>query len=64
MTTKDIQPTDRIPSSTASKCAQFGVEFAFDEHAPPTAGEIALLAGILPDILAEMARAAENTKED
>ncbi len=59
--------TPIIPAQTAARAPadeELAVEFLFNDKAPPAADELALLASVFPDILAEMRSFLDGTKEN
>lgn len=53
-----------LPAPASTHGCQFAVDFNFDDQAPPGANELALVLGILPDILGEVFAVPEAAEED
>ena len=64
MEKKTIDRRTRRPRQTPATVKHaLAVDFPFDDRAAPSAAEIAVISGILPDLLRDLLAASETTKE-
>lgn len=64
MATTSTTPTQAAARKGAPVAEELAVEFLFNGKAPPASSELALLASIFPDVLAEMRSLLDGTKEN